>query len=187
MNRHNGQNRRTLLLGAAGTISGFMVSGLLAGCGGGDGITGGNLNSPLVTRGQYGALQFTLSTTKSVFSVGEEVPFVFTITNTGSQPALFGDAGPPYTARIARGDTLIWDRYYGYGFGAGFMMATLAPGESRRYDFSWQQKNSAFQQAPEVQVPPGTYRVTAFAGIKLESVTNPETQLAVAPMDLEIR
>ena len=183
MYRQNGQNRRALLLGVAGTMSGFMVSGLLAGCGGGGGSTAADPNPPLMTRGQYGALQFILSTTRSTFAVGEKVPFVFTITNTGSEPIVFGDAAPMYTAHIAQGNTLVWDRYYGYGFGAGYRDATLAPGESRRHEFSWQQKNSGFQETPEVQVAPGTYRVTVFAGLKLGGVNDPENQLAVAPMN----
>ncbi|MES2462888.1 MAG: hypothetical protein V4671_20075 [Armatimonadota bacterium] len=191
-NRPSLRTRRCLLAAAVGAFS-IAAGASLTGCGGGSSTTeNANPNPTQTTRGRYGSLEFTLFTTGTYFPKTEaDVPFVFTVKNTGSTPVTFGDAAPAYRAEIRQGDTLIWDRWVGFGFGAGFAMASLAPGETRRYEFRWNVKNNVVPVAAPGQSPveavPGTYRITAYSGMILEGVNNPRTQLAADPIDIVVR
>ncbi|MES2465224.1 MAG: hypothetical protein V4671_32050, partial [Armatimonadota bacterium] len=184
--------------------------GVLSGCGGSSStaITNNpNPNPPQVTRGQYGPLQFTLSTTKTVFAVGETVPFVFTITNTGSETVSgfagdrFGrESGDLIGADILRDGARIWTKD-GLTLGGTGSLSRVSfnPGESRRFEFSWSQKGNdlvffplegfvgLYRNVEGPQVAPGTYSIDARAGFSLESVTDQnQNPQAPAPMNMNI-
>lgn len=189
MHQDNEPNRRSVFLGAVRLIGGFSVLELLHGCGGSGSGSPSDPNVPLIARGQYGAIQFTLTTTKSVFARGEEIPFVFAISNTGTEPFVYGTGSPRYGTLIFQGNTPIWDSHFGLGLIADSIV-TLAPEETKRYEFTWSQKNSKFTDAPEAQVSPGVYQVTTLANmIPGGSGVDPETssQLSAGPLSITIR
>jgi hypothetical protein len=168
-----------------------IVAGVaLVGCGGSSTTEDANPNSTQTTRGQYGALEFTLFTTQTYFPITDDVPFVFTVRNTGNAPITFGDLAPAYRSEIRQGNTLVWDSSSGLNFGTGGPVRSLAPGETRRYEFRWNLKNNVIPVAagqPMVEAMPGTYRVTTYSGMALEGVTDPKTQLAAPPIDIIVR
>jgi hypothetical protein len=175
----------------------------LIGCGGGSSTTTINNPNPtptptptLVTRGQYGPLQFTLSTTKYTFPTGETVPFIFTIANTGTEPVPFTGQGfgTPQLAgvKISPGtsSTPVWLSGSLLGGSGSLASDTLAPGEVRNVNFDWNQRTNPTTGEPGAQgtlVAPGTYRVSAYSLINIAGVTDRETQLAVAPLNITIR
>ncbi|MES2465226.1 MAG: hypothetical protein V4671_32060 [Armatimonadota bacterium] len=169
--------------------------GGVTGCGGGSSAVPDLL--PLqVTQGRYAALQFILRTTKANFAAGEEIPFVFSIINTGSAPIPFTGPGfgSPQLAgmRISRvaGGTPVWVSGSLLGGSTSLADDTLAPGEVRNIPINWNQRTNPTTGEPGAQgtlVAPGTYRVSAFSLINLAGVTDRETQLAVAPMEITIR
>jgi hypothetical protein len=171
-------NRQFRLTGLAG----FLVSAGLftsAGCGGGS--SSGQSDGSVVARGQYKTLRFTLSTTKSTFAQGEQVPFTFTISNAGTGPVNYTEEAQKYRALIFQNNTPVWDSNYGVASTTASQV-TLAPGASRRFEFTWSQKNSKFDNAPEGQVPPGVYSVTTFANMGLYGGNFPEdTRQAMDP------
>jgi hypothetical protein len=173
---------RFVSLGPAAALC-LTALGVLSGCGGSSTAIGNNpdpANPPQVTRGQYGPIQFTLSTTKSVFAVGETVPFVFTVTNTSSE-SLIGfvqdrprrEIGDFIEAEISQTreqsqrqiiETPVFVRIWtkdglSYGGSGAIHTVSFNPGESRRFEFSWSQKgNDLVRLPPTVEGMPGGYQ-----------------------------
>jgi hypothetical protein len=170
-------NRRSLIAGLAG----LAASAALSGCGGSSGsttINNPNSNPPQVSRGQSGPLQFTLSTTKTAYAVGEDINIVYTITNTGSEPVGVGQCIGLGKARVLQGGTRIWtDVRTG---GAGCTTLSLAPGETQRDSIStWDQSSStSFGETVQSQVPPGTYRIF-FSPDEGSAVTPPPLVITI--------
>jgi hypothetical protein len=141
-------NRRTLFLltGAAGLLAGSS----LVGCGGGGGsstLVGINPSNPRQeTRVNYGTLVLTLRTRQTFYAVGEPVPFVFTITNTGPETVTYQRLGPlvppgsevdVVIARVFSGTEQIWMRTEVTE--SNFpnpVYVSFAPGQTREYQFS---------------------------------------------------
>ncbi|MES2462757.1 MAG: hypothetical protein V4671_19420 [Armatimonadota bacterium] len=143
------------------TVLYLAAFGVLSGCGGGSSTTLSNPNSnpPQVTRGQSGPLQFTLSTPKTIYAVGEDVNIEYTLTNTGSEPFDVFQCIGLGDAHALQGETHIWTDVRSGGAGCG--ARPLAPGETQRDSIStWDQRsNIPFGETMPSQVPPGTYRI----------------------------
>ena len=119
------------------TLCGFcffvlLISVLLSGCGEGNNTIAANQT------GHFGSLEFALTTTKTTFTRGEQVPLIFTVKNTGSQTVnLVGGGCMTLFKVIQRGQ----DISPGFACGAGGYTFSLAPGETRTFNTTWDQKD----------------------------------------------
>jgi flagellar hook assembly protein FlgD len=103
-------------------------------------------------------VEFTLSTPRQVYAVGQEVPFEMRLRNRGDRPVtLTFPTGQDFdiVVRNAAGMT-VWRWSEGRAFTQALRDVTLAPGEERRFSATWDQQTSDGRQ-----VDPGTYQATA--------------------------
>jgi hypothetical protein len=145
------------------------------------------------------ALRFALSTTRTNFRIGENVPFAFTVTNTGSTLIKAGVVNLPGRTKgdliwgtSRRGGSLVWtkDGNFSENQPAGITWVSFARGQTRLFPFIWSQKSNAVPGATDgAQVPPGTYTISthAWAAWSIQGVKDLRTEFAAAPMDITIR
>ncbi|MES2461222.1 MAG: hypothetical protein V4671_11630 [Armatimonadota bacterium] len=195
------QTRRSFVTSAArlvatGALGMIMIAG--SGCGGGSGSQTTDAPNRVVTRGRYGALAFTLSVAKATFAAGEEIPFVFTITNTGSTTISYSvtDVSDYYLAGaiILQGETSIWKSGTLLGGPGSIAEDSIDPGETRSVTIIWDQRRPptgvyipGVVGEPGEWVSPGVYTIRAHALIGLRGVTDRETQLTVDPLQVTIQ
>lgn len=117
---------------------------LLTGCGGGSSSTPATpVNTGPVTSMPRTAngLQYTLSSDKSVYKVGETVNLTFTLANVSSQPIGETVGRPGVIVTVTQGGHAIWQTpqpplYGGGTYGHGY---NLLPGTSQTYTATWPQ------------------------------------------------
>src|SRR5579884_3937266 len=100
---------RNLTISVCSLICLLMVV-LLFGCGGGNSSTSTGSTGLRQTggAGQYGTLQFSVSTDKASYSIGEPVTITFSVTNTGTQTVQTTHTGIVYITSVFQGDQAIW-------------------------------------------------------------------------------
>jgi hypothetical protein len=102
----------------------MILSLLLSGCGGGDSTTAtGNR--------RFGPLEFALTTTKTTFARGEQVPLTFTVKNTSQRTVTAIGGGCVDLWRVIQGGRDITPPS---GCGAAGYMFTFAPGETKTFN-----------------------------------------------------
>jgi uncharacterized protein YceK len=143
-------------------VAGFLALALLAlvsGCGGGSSPTSPApaFSSSRQSSAQFGPLQLSLSASKSSYTVGEQVPLTFTVTNLGSQTvaATFGSA-TTYIFQVSQGAQTVW--FYPQGSAAVITQQSFAPGETQTYTTTWNQTN----WQTNAQQSPGLYTMDAW-------------------------
>jgi hypothetical protein len=115
----------------------LMLSVLIAGCGGGNGSASALTTNSSVPRSVRG-LTFTLSTTRSTFARGEQVPLTLTITNTGTSPANAIGGGCNAMYKVIQGTH---DITASLGCAQGGYMVTIAAGGTKTYTMLWNQRD----------------------------------------------
>ena len=128
-----------------------LLAVTLTGCGGGSGTTA-------VTARRFGSLEYTLTTTKTTFAHGEQVPLTFTVRNVGSQTinVILG-ACEPFDTKVTSGSAVVWQDSLTHGCGTEVTFIAIAPGETKTYTYTWPQ---ADQQGN--QIPAGSYTLTSW-------------------------
>jgi len=153
----------------------FLV---ISGCGGGAGsesnIPGPQLNLPAPS-GQYRDLQFTLTTDKRIYSVGEPVLATMAVKNTGTETLYFDSGaegnGPGLDNLIVQqGSTEAWNYDLHIGsLGGVYLNVPIAPGQTLVFGtLIWNQMSDNGQvtspSAGWPQVPAGTYTFRTYTG-----------------------
>lgn len=110
----------------------LLISMLLSGCGDGNNTMAANQT------GHFGSLEFALTTTKTTFARGEHVPLIFTVKNTGSQTVNLVGGGCMTLFKVVQAGR---DISPGFACGAGGYTFSLAPGETRTFNETWDQKD----------------------------------------------
>lgn len=117
-----------------------------------------NINISTSTH-QYGALQYTL-TSRGVVDPGKIVPITLTVKNTGSGLFEVLVGSPEVDVQVVKDSTEVWDPNFGLAFPAVVHQLSITAGETKKYDFSWNQKDNAGNL-----VQPGKYTIkTSFIG-----------------------
>lgn len=159
---------------------------VLAGCGGSHDNGGGSpeLSPTVAATGRYQTLLFTLSSPTALVR-GQDVPCTFSVKNTGNQPIQAGVSAVGNDASVSDGNSVVWQLTKTEIIAGGSIATSLAPGETRTYNFNWNQTDS--QNAP---LPSGQYTIKAWwlasvvDGIVID---NPERQLSTSAIQVTIR
>ena len=112
------------------------------------------VNDPTSTH-QYDTLLYTL-TSLNVVDQGKVVPITLTLKNTGSGLFEVLVGSPEITLQVLKDNVEVWDPYFGLAFPAIVHQISIPAGETKTYDFSWDQKDNA-----GTQVLPGVYSIKA--------------------------
>ncbi len=104
---------------------------------------------------QYDTLQYTL-TSLDVVDPGKNVPITLSVKNTGSGLFEVLIGAPEVAVQVVKDNAVVWDPYFGLAFPAIVHQLSIPAGETKKYDFSWDQKDNAGNQ-----VQPGNYTVKA--------------------------
>ena len=174
-------------------LAGLLAAGsILTGCGGGsrpDNPPAPVAEVPATTRSQYGPLEFTQTTPKTVYNKGEEIVMTFTVKNVSPDAVLIipnvAGQGGTYK-RISQNNQTIYSPFQGAG-GGGVFTKTVAPGEVVTYTEGWLQNNDRGKQ-----VPSGTYsfyvRLAAVGvGQTFVGETGADQLLGPPPIDVVIK
>jgi hypothetical protein len=104
---------------------------------------------------QYDTLLYTL-TSRDVVDQGEIVPITLTIKNTGSGlfEVLLGS--PEISLQVLKDNDEVWDPAFGLAFPGVVHQLSIPAGETKTYEFSWDQKDNTGNQ-----VLPGVYSIKA--------------------------
>ena len=130
---------------------------LLSSCGGDNSPAAPN--GPVVsTPRQFDNLVFTLSVPKATYAKGEQVPLTFTVKNVGTQTLAVGlGACDWFDTKVITGSRLLWQKSVGSGCGGHVQPLSIAPGETKTFNYSWLQID---QQG--IQVPTGQYSIKSW-------------------------
>lgn len=106
----------------------------------------------------YDCLKVTLEIERESYCSGESVPMTLALKNIGDEPlTLRFSSGQQYDFIVARSGKEVWrwsaDKVFIQVLGS----LTLAPGETREFKQTWQQKDNEGQQ-----VPAGEYEITGL-------------------------
>ena len=130
---------------------------VLAGCGGG-GSRSSPSNRPMITRSQFGPLEFTLSAPKTAYKRGETALLTFTVKNTSANPVYYEANGTSFDSIVMQNGKFILSAG---GRGGSLYPVTVAPGETLTYSTGWGQFSDTGDK-----VPSGTYQFFAFLNSK---------------------
>ena len=165
-------------LAVIGRIMPMILLTLLIGCGNGGGTT-----SATGAR-RFGSLEFKLTTPKTTYALGEQVSFAFSARNVGAQAVQTNADGCDRAFYVTQGGT----RIAGVTGCASqdFASSTIAPGDAKTNNFTWDQKD--FQGN---QVPPGQYAIVGWLDVvsidgTLVSTDQARQNLASNPIQVTI-
>ncbi len=159
----------------AGLLLVIMLVALLTGCGG-DGST-----PALNQNRRFRSLEFALTTPKTTYAHGEQVPMTFTVKNIGSQKVSMVGGDCEVFFKIRQG-SLSFDP--DIGCGASGYIIDLDPGQTKTYNLEWDQMDG---HGSLVQAGQDTITVWLTAGNidgTLLSKAETEQNLAANPIQI---
>lgn len=107
--------------------------------------------------GMVGTVRVELSIDKAIYTVGEPIAVTLTLTNVGNEPATFQfNTGQIYDFVVARSGVIVWRWSQGKAFTQALTVLTLRPGEARRFQEQWNQRDAQGRQ-----VQSGSYELVA--------------------------
>lgn len=128
-----------------------LIPGIIA-------INDPNINIVTSTH-SYDTLQYTL-TSRGVIDIGKNVPITLTVKNSASGLFEVLVGAPEVTVQVFKGDSEVWDPYFGLAFPAIVHQISIPAGETKEYYFMWNQKDNTGNQ-----VLSGSYTIkTSFIG-----------------------
>ena len=152
----------------------------LVSCGSGSDNTA---NSIATSTRQFQSLQLTLTMPNNA-RLGEAIPITFTVKNIGAETITVLLADPEAISQAKLGNTEIWNWAFGKPFSPVLPSSkSIAPGETKSYDLSWNQKDNAGNQ-----VSSGKYSIkswfntTSVNGVEV----SPQTDLAPEPITVTL-
>lgn len=103
-------------------------------------------------RSGFTPLQFNLTATKTAYAPGEAVPLTLTVKNAGNQPVtLVMSSAQLFDTTATLGLNTVWQKSATMAYATVITTVTYAPGETKTYMDSWNQKDSQGKAAPTGQ------------------------------------
>ena len=167
----------------------LLLPTLICGCSSGSSsststpINNGPLTSATRT---YNSLQFTLTTDKTVYKIGDAVHFTLTVKNISAQPLSYSVGFPVADAAVTQQSRDVWQFSLTGGGGDSIGSGVLQPAATNTYTFTWDQT----RQSDSAQVSPGQCTLTSwFNPILLNGspVANTRTNLVSNPIQITVQ
>lgn len=141
----------------------LILAFVLLGCGN----SPSNNNNQEVSRSPI-AVSFTVrdkfEQESHIFTVGEEIAFVFDIENTSDESFSYQDTAPSLSVQVSRESESVWYSHYGISFTQVLQEFTIPARQNTQSAYEWNGKNNE-----GALLPPGKYFVEPVVDIPINS------------------